>query len=230
MADNAVTPVGVLERGLVILASFTAEHPRQKLHEIAERAGLDRATTSRALKTFVQFGYLLKSPDGSYSPGPAPLKLGALFTATSNIISRMQSPLDRISELTGQSAAFYTRSAGERICLARGAANRGMRSFLDIGATIELSKGGSAAFVLQAYTDQGFANAEKIKREGRYVSFGEMHHHMASVAVPVHDSMQAFLGAVSITGFKADLSVAQLEEFATLAIEELASAGFSSSL
>ncbi len=170
----------------------------------------------------------MKLPDGSYLPGPSNLRLASLFTANSNIITRIQPPLNRISERTNQTAAFYSRSADERICMARDETKRSIQYFLTIGETIALNKGGSAAFVLRAYTEPEFPEGEAIKKVGHYISWGEMHPYMASVAVPVREGIGTFLGAISITGFKADLTREKLEEFAEIARMELVSAGFSS--
>lgn len=220
------SPVGVLERGLFILGSFTQASPRLKMHEIATQTGLDRATVSRALRTLVQYGYLLKSADGTYSPGPTNLRLAALFSATSNIITRIQAPLDAISRQTGQTASFFSRSAEERICLARDRTQRSIRYFLEIGATAPLSNGGSAAKILRAYTGDVFPDADVIRNQRYYISWGEMHKQMASVAVPVNEVSGEFSGAVAVTGFKADLSIEELEKFALIAHRELEAAGF----
>lgn len=220
------TSIGVLERGLLILTSFTHSNPQQKLHEIATRTGFDRATTSRALKTLIQFGFLIRSADGAYSPGPSNLRLAALFTAQSNILSRLQPPLNRISEYTGQAAAFYARSADERICMARDETKRSIPYFLNVGETIALSNGGSASNVLQAYTEPDFAASASIRETGYYISWGEMHPHMASVAIPVRESVGTFLGAIAVTGFKADLSMDDLKRFAAIAKAEIGAAGF----
>lgn len=223
--DSKAPAIGVLERGLSILESFTKENPVQKLHEISTRTGLDKATISRALKTLVLFNYLQRLPDGTYIPGPANLRLAALYRTTSSFVSRIEPALDAISRRTGQTASFFIRSQDQRVCIARDRTERGVQSFLEVGASIPLLSGGSAARVLTAFTAPHSEGASEVINNGYYVSWGEMHRHMASVAIPVLEADGTFLGAIAITGMQLDLTVARLEEFARMAASEIRAIG-----
>ncbi|WP_136067453.1 IclR family transcriptional regulator [Modicisalibacter radicis] len=219
-------PSGVLERGLSLLACFTQERPRLHLRELAELTGLDKTTSSRALKTLVDWGYLERSSDGSYSPGPANLRMASIFRTTSNFVSRVEAPIISISRQVGQTTSFFVRSGSERVCLARDHAHQDFRYFIEVGASVPLDKGGAAAQIILAYSDVDSDESVAIRKRGYYISRGERHRHFASIATPLFESDGQFLGAITITGMALDLSDEDLKAFLDIIQKEVAAAGF----
>jgi DNA-binding IclR family transcriptional regulator len=217
---------GVLERALTILACFTQNTPRLQLREVAAASGLDKATALRALKTLTDWGYLEKSPDGSYSPGPANLRLAAIFRTTSSVTSRLEAPIVRISERVRQTTSFFVRSQDSRVCLARDYAYRDFRFFIEVGASVPLAEGGAAARVLRAITEEDAPFRDQIWAEGYYISRGERNKHLASVGVPIFETDGAFLGAMTMTGLAAELDDETLVGFVEIVREEVATVGF----
>ena len=222
-------PSGVLERGLYLMSFFTQSRPVMGLSELAGLAGLDRATTLRALRTLVAYGYLERRPDGAYSPGPANLRMAAIFKQSSNFVRRLEGPIMAISGAIGQTTSFFVRSGTERVCLARDNVHRDFRYYIEVGASVGLQEGGAAAQLLLAYTEPNRPGAAKVRQEGRYISRGERNRHLAAGAVPVFEGDGTFLGALTITGMGADLDDATLIRFASLAGREVASVGLSTS-
>jgi DNA-binding IclR family transcriptional regulator len=230
MTPTSKPPSGVLERGLYLLECFTQRNPHQHLRDLSARTGLDKATTLRALKTLVEYGYLQKNADGSYSPGPSNLRLAALFRVTSNVILRLETPVQQISLRTGLTTSFFVRSNDDRLCLVRDQARRDFRYYVEVGASVPMQEGGAAAGVLKAFTGPDSARNKKTRSDGFYISMGERNKHFASIGVPLFESDGIFLGSIAITGLAADLTTEHLISFVSIVCEEVAKSGFIASI
>src|SRR5699024_2201139 len=189
------------------LSLFSMERKSLYLRDLAKLSGLDKSTALRSLKALVKWGYLEKSADGAYSPGPANLRLASIFKASSNFISRLEGPIARISREVEQTTSFFVRSQGERICMARDHAYQDFRYFIEVGASVPLTEGGAAAELLLAYTSSRKSSKyARTRARAYYISRGERNKHFASVAAPLFESDGTFLGAVTITGMSVDLT------------------------
>lgn len=219
-------PAGVLERGLFLLECFSLQRPRLQLREVAELSGLDKATALRALKTLVAYGFLERSADGYYWPGPATLRLATIFRRTSNIVSRLEPPIERIALATGQAAAFFVRSGDQRVCLIRDQQQRDFRYFVEVGASVPMSSGGAAAHVLAAFTDYDLDSAKQnfVHEHGYYISRGEKNEHLVSAALPVFEGDGTFVGAAAITALRVTVTEDQLAQYIVLVRKEIENA------
>jgi IclR family pca regulon transcriptional regulator len=77
--DLANGGVGALAKGLAVLAAFDPERPMMAVAELAERAGLNRASAYRIVSLLEEFGFLQRlDQDGrrTYRPGIRVLTLG----------------------------------------------------------------------------------------------------------------------------------------------------------
>lgn len=226
MSASPSPPSGVLERGLYLLSFFTQQQPSLHLKELAELSGLDKATTLRALKILTAWNYLKKRPNGAYSPGPANLRMAALYRQSTNFVRRIEAVIGSLSGQVGQTTSFFVRSGENRVCIARDQVYRDFSYYIEVGASVPLSGGGAASQLLLAYTEAQNEAHECIRSAGRYISRGERNRHLASVAVPVFEMDGQFLGALTITGMALDLDDETLTGFAQLAKTELTNAGF----
>ncbi|MBB4350591.1 MULTISPECIES: IclR family transcriptional regulator [Rhizobiaceae] len=223
--ENA-PPAGVLDRGLLILSLFTMERSQMHLREISEISGLDKATTLRALKSLSNWGFLERHADGSYSPGPMNMRLAAIFKATSNLVNRIAEPLNRISDQVNQVTAFYIRTESNRLCLVRSRMNRNHSYFVDVGASVSLSHGGSAARVLLAYSEPDNQLYRTVREDGFAISRGERLRHYASISIPLFEADGIFLGAVTINALSVDVTDEDFKRFADIARTEVQRSGF----
>lgn len=220
-------PVGVLDRGLLLLHQFTMDRNRLHLRDLAELSQLDKATTLRALRSLVQWGFLERHSDGSYSPGPMNLRLAAIYKVTSSLVVRIARPLDAIAEMTGQSAAFFVRSDRNRVCLGRSRKRAAYGYFVEVGTSVPLDHGGSAARVLMAHTaPPADEDALAVHAKGHAISRGERLRHFASISLPVFEMDGVFLGVITIAGPAEGLSDVDLVSHADTAREELHRAGY----
>lgn len=114
-----------LAKGLQVIESFTPDHPRQSITEVARATGLDRATARRCLLTLHLGGYA--DYDGKFfTLTPRVLRLGTACLATMPLPQIVQPLLDTLSEKVGQSSSVSILDGGEIVYVARAAQRRVM--------------------------------------------------------------------------------------------------------
>lgn len=114
-----------LAKGLQVIESFTPDHPRQSITEVARATGLDRATARRCLLTLHLGGYA--DYDGKFfTLTPRVLRLGTASLATMPLPQIVQPLLDSLSEKVGQSSSVSILDGGEIVYVARAAQRRVM--------------------------------------------------------------------------------------------------------
>lgn len=219
-------PAGVLERGLAILECFTNDRLRLTLRELAEFTRLDKATLLRLLTVLVHARFVLRLESGQYAPGPALLHLGMLYRRTFDLGERLQPVLRELMRQTGETVAFYVRSGAERICLYRENTLREVRHHVEPGTRVPLVAGGASAHILLHFAGEKSRHARQIEREGYVITRAERVPEMASIAVPVFDSEDSFLGSLVVMGLASRQSVEAQLKALDLARALLAAQGF----
>lgn len=193
--------VGAVERALSILDCFEADQDSLSLKELADKTGLYKSTILRLCISLESFGYIRKREDGRYQLGPTLWRLGALYRKRFDVTSRIRPVLQHLSEATGESASYYVRDGDERICLLRHNSSQAIRHHLDEGARLPLDRG-AAGRLIRAYSGDDDEAARKIRQAGFAVSLGERDPDTASIAVPILDSGQRFLGSLVVSGLR----------------------------
>jgi DNA-binding IclR family transcriptional regulator len=193
--------VDAVERALGILDAFSEDRVRLTLAEIAQRTGLYPSTVLRLAGSLSRFGYLHRDDKGQYRLGPTPLRLGQLYRQTFDLTDYVRPALARLSEATGETAAFYVRDGDKRICLYRHHAPRMIRHHLEEGAQLPLDRGAGGR-VLLAFTDGTGPDSDRIRDSGLCVSLGERDPETAAIAVPIYGVQDTFLGALGIVGLR----------------------------
>lgn len=222
-------PAGVLERGISILECFREDRLRMSLRELAECTGLDKATLLRLLGVLMRARMLHRFDSGSYAPGPALLHMGMLYRRTFDLGTRLQPVLHEVMQQTGETVAFYIRSGDERVCLYRENTVKEVRHHVEVGTRLALSAGGSSAHILLSFTGGATPHQAEIDAKGYAMTRAERVDEMASVALPVFDGDDAFLGALVVIGLASRHSVAAQRRAADIARRELALQGFATS-
>ncbi len=122
---NRTDVIASLGKGLAVLESFGAEHPRQSIAEVALATGLDRATARRCLLTLHQLGYA--EYDGKFfTLTPRVLRLGLGALAALPLAQMVQPWLDQLSDQIGQSCSVAILDGTDIVYLARAAQRRVM--------------------------------------------------------------------------------------------------------
>jgi DNA-binding IclR family transcriptional regulator len=191
----------------VAILRAVADEPAS-LAELVARTELPRATAHRLATALEAHRLLRRTPAGAWAPGPALAELGRGGADLPELAGRH---LTALRDATGESAQFYVRDGGSRVCIAAAERSHGLRDTVPVGARLPLTAG-SAAHALLA-----FAPAEEVtpllpaasftartlldvRRRGWAHSIAEREAGVASLSAPVRDGAGGVLGAVSISG------------------------------
>lgn len=127
--------MGGLAKGLAAIETFTADHPRQSIAEVAAASGLDRATARRCLLTLAHQGYA--DYDGKFfTLTPRVLRLGTACLATMPLPQMVQPWLDKLSETLGESSSVSILDGDEIVYVARAAQRKVMSISLMPGSRL----------------------------------------------------------------------------------------------
>ena len=190
---------------MTILDAFGDGTPRLALGELAARTGLYRSTILRLAASLERFGYLNRDEDGAFRLGPSLWRLGVRYQASFNLADLIRPVLASLVEATQETACFYVRERGKRICLYRVHAPRMVRSHLEEGAELPLGNG-AAGHVLLAFSGRAGAAYDKVREDGFSISKGERDPESTAIAVPVLRSENVLVGALGIVGPRARMT------------------------
>ena len=124
-----------LERGLAVLRSFDAEHPRLTMTEVANRTGLTRAAARRFLLTLVELNYV--SFDGrTFALRPTVLELGYPYISTLSVPTVAAPHLNSLVERVGASAFLSVLDDGNVFYVAQVPAKRMLAVTLPVGTRV----------------------------------------------------------------------------------------------
>ncbi len=199
-------PVAVLDKAVAILRAV-AQEPAS-LTDLVTRTELPRATAHRLAVALEGHRLLRRTPGGAWAPGPA---LAELSHGSADLARVAGRHLALLRDASGESAQFYVREGGSRVCVAVAERAHGLRDTVPVGARLPMTAG-SAAHALLA-----FAPAEEVtpllpnasftartlldvRRRGWAHSVAEREPGVASLSAPVRDPAGGVLGAVSISG------------------------------
>jgi DNA-binding IclR family transcriptional regulator len=91
-----------VERACAVLCAFSAAEPQLSLRDLAERAGLPKATAHRLAGSLVATGFMEHRDDGRYSLGLRLSELGALVRADLDVVGVCSPVLDGLSAATNE--------------------------------------------------------------------------------------------------------------------------------
>lgn len=193
--------VGVLDKAVLVLDAVHAG--AHSLAALTERTGLSRATAHRLAVALEVHGLLAREDGGRWGIGPRVAQLAGHDT----LLDRAAPVLDRLRELTGESAQLYRRRGDDRVCVAAAERGSGLRDTVPVGAALPMTAG-SAAQVLLAFADEappaGAAFTDRtlaeVRRRGWAQSVAEREAGVASVSAPVLGPDGSVVAAVSVSG------------------------------
>jgi DNA-binding IclR family transcriptional regulator len=194
--------VEAVERSLLLLKCFQARGETLSLAMLAQRSGFYKSTILRLAASLEVMGFLVREPDGQFRLGPELRRLGALSKPPADLEAMVRPVLQGLSAVTQETASFYVRDRGERLCLYRVNSPRSTRHHLEEGVRHRLETG-AAGKILRAYQAGATGSqATAIRRRGWEVSYGERDPDLAAIAVPLLDSRDHLLGALTVSGLK----------------------------
>lgn len=127
-----VEPVQSFARGLTVLTTFSGDYPRQTLSEVAERAGLARATARRLLHTLINAGYA--ATDGTtFWLTPRVLELGFTYLSALQLPDLAQPHLEAMSRELGETTSMSILDGFDIVYVSRVPTRRIMAVTITIG-------------------------------------------------------------------------------------------------
>lgn len=195
------TGVEAVERGLAILGAFQEGAQDLSLAEISRRTGLYKSTILRIAASLEAKRFLARGPDGVFRLGPELWRLGSLYRRSFDLGEYVRPVLRTLVAETRETASFYVRDGGQRLCLYRLNSPRAARHHLDEGVRLPLERG-AAGRVLLGLTETTDTAGRLLRDPGQpgvTVSRGERDAEVGAVAVPVIDASGRVRGALSVS-------------------------------
>jgi DNA-binding IclR family transcriptional regulator len=199
--DRNMKGVEAVERALSILDALSRQRAPMSLHELSQATGLYKSTILRLLVSLEKFSYTRKRDDGRYTLGPACTALFSAQDAVFDLKGILRSVVSALAESTGETVSFYVRDGNERVCTHRQNSHHSIRHHVEEGQRMPLGKG-SASLVLRAFSGEAGPAMDRVRQDGFSVSLGERDPDAAGVAVPILDSKDRLLGALTVSGLR----------------------------
>jgi IclR family pca regulon transcriptional regulator len=239
--------VQTLERGLAVLHSFDADHPRLTLRETADATGISRPAARRLLLTLEALGYLT-SDGSSYQLTSRVLGLAYGFLASRSIHEIAQRHLERFSAGIGESSSLSMLDETDVVFVARVPTRRIMNYMLSVGARLPayvsahgrvllaslgdgdldryFEQARSLPFNSRTCTSEAQLRAElaKVRSQGWALIDQEFESNVRSIAAPVRDAAGLVVGAVGCSSHPGRVTLSQLSEDFLPCLRETAAA------
>ena len=121
-----------LERGLLVIRAFDAEHRELGLSEVARISGLTRAAARRFLLTLAKLGYVTFN-DGRFSLTPRVLELGYAYLSSLTLPEVALPHMEALVAQVNESSSISVLDDTEIVYVARVPTSRIMRVAINVG-------------------------------------------------------------------------------------------------
>lgn len=122
-------------RGIAVMRSFGAQHPRQTMSEVAARTGLTRAGARRILLTLQHLGYV-RCDGRRFELTPKVLDLGFAYLSSLDLWHLAEPLMQRFALEVGESCSAATLDAHEIVYVLRVASQKIMSLNLGVGSRL----------------------------------------------------------------------------------------------
>jgi DNA-binding IclR family transcriptional regulator len=205
-----VTGVGVLDRAVDVLDAV--EQGARSFTSIAEATGLTKPTAHRMITALQAHGFLMHVDGVGYALGPRLLNLATTALRELPLRQLARPALEQLARTTGESAQLYVRHGNRRICIDAVESENELRTIVQIGASLPLSRG-SAGKIFLAWGPPSDEDVEDIwqsiattRRRGWADSYGEREEGVGSVSAPIFGPNRHLLAAISVSGPRSRLA------------------------
>lgn len=228
-----------LERGLAILACFTAERPVLGISEIADSLGISRATTHRYVSTLVAQGDLQRDSSRRYRLAPGSIELGMATLNAMGLCKHARPHLEELAKRTGYASQIAVLDGPAILVLDTVTARRGQaktEAGSEAGSRLPVYCTGMGK-VLLAYLPQAprerllselelvacgpntvsdtqelQAQLDRVLEEGVAINDEELAELSCAIAAPVRDHAGDVIAAVNVTAGDGTIDVRDLSE------------------
>jgi IclR family pca regulon transcriptional regulator len=211
-----------LSRGLSIIRTFDAEHPRLSLSEVARRADIPPAAARRFLLTLETLGYV-RSDARQFELTARVLELGFSYLSALSLPETMQPHLERLSRAVNESVSAAVLSDTEIVYVARVVTRRIMSVRITIGTRFPAYATSMGRVLLapltadelaealwashpQALTDRTMTDSRdltaelaRVGEQGWALVDGELEEGLRSIAAPIHGRDRTVAAAINIS-------------------------------
>ncbi len=189
---------GTVTKALDILDLFLGREDGLSVTQISAATGINMSTVVRLCATLEGRSYLRRDPQGRYFIGSQVEQLAQVLRTQFSLAETIRPLLKQLRDETGESASFYIRDGGARVCLFREDSKHAIRHVVEEGARLPL-KDGVVGNVLLAQAGSKGPIYDKIRKDGFYSAVGR-DPFTASVAVPVTTKSGMLAGAMVVSG------------------------------
>lgn len=231
-------------RAIDVLTLFDAAHPTRSLREIMESTGLPKTTAVRLLGTLESRGLVARRGEATYAPGAALLRWVRLAQSAWEVNAHTREVMRGLVDEFGETVNIFVRQDLNRISIAQEEGTATVRSVVDVGVPMPLSRGATAKVLLGSAPTSvvddlaaldGSVDSEGLRRQvaavletGYDVTHGERELGASAVAAPIHRSDGRVIAALSVSGptsrFTAD-RIPKYVEAATAAARSISAEG-----
>jgi urocanate hydratase len=201
--------VRAAQRALRLLECFSEGQPNLALTECARAAGLPVSTAFRLLATLENSGFVRRSSEGAYSCGTRLLQIG--LTALQNVSAYdvAEPHLQKLSELTGESAYLGIPTDENQIIYVRQSISRkAVRHSAWLGRGVPYT--GTAI---------GAAMSGKVGRRGFAVSRRTIEPDVTAIAAPIHGRNGSIIAAINVVGPSYRIADADLDRYGAAVVD-----------
>ena len=211
-----------LERGLLVIRAFDAEHRELGLSEVARISGLTRAAARRFLLTLASLGYVNVS-EGRFSLTPRVLELGYAYLSSLTLPEVAQPHMEALVARVNESSSVSVLDDTEVVYVARVPTRRIMSITLSVGTRLPAYATSMGRVLLAGLADEELearlarielrplsahtitdraalrAVLERVRRQGWAAVDQELEEGLRSLAVPIHDAAGAVVAAINVS-------------------------------
>jgi IclR family transcriptional regulator, pca regulon regulatory protein len=211
-----------LERGLLVIRAFDAEHRELGLSEVARISGLTRAAARRFLLTLETLGYVTFS-EGRFSLTPRVLELGYAYLSSLSLPEVAQPHMEALVAQVNESSSISVLDDTDVVYVARVPTRRIMSITLSVGTRLPAYATSMGRVLLAALPDAELnellqrielrplsahtitdpvtlrAVLERVRRQGWAAVDQELEEGLRSLAVPIHDAGGRVIAALNVS-------------------------------
>jgi IclR family pca regulon transcriptional regulator len=211
-----------LERGLLVIRAFDAEHRELGLSEVARISGLTRAAARRFLLTLAKLGYVTFS-DGRFSLTPRVLELGYAYLSSLTLPEVSQPHMEALVARVNESSSISVLDGTDIVYVARVPTRRIMSITLSVGTRLPAYATSMGRVLLAALPppelEERLAQMdlrplsartitdvatlmdvlERVRGQGWAAVDQELEEGLRSLAVPIHDASGTVVAALNVS-------------------------------
>lgn len=216
-------PILTVRKVAAVLDVFTGERPGLALKDVTNATGFPTSTCARILYTLVDCGILERRGD-EYRIGLRVLRWAGAALRGFDLVGLITPIMDRLRDITGETAAVYLRQGSTRTCVAVAPSRESVIWQCRVGLTtpLHIGSGGRAILAfdndaLQTVRDPGYGwvrftdetvgslrdldeALERVRATGVAVSHQELDAGVAGVSSVVMGSAGEVLCAIGVNG------------------------------